>query len=39
MKDNVTTTFAGIDKEEHKNLMNYFKSKNIKVTYVDNETN
>src|SRR5688500_7874378 len=39
MKDDTTVTFAGIDKEEHKNLMNYFKSKNVKVRTVDVETN
>lgn len=39
LKDDKTETFAGIDKEEHKNLMNYFKSKNVKVRTVDIETN
>lgn len=32
-------TFQGIDKGEHKNLMNYLKSKNIKMRSVDVETN
>lgn len=32
-------TFAGIDKSEHKNLMSYLKSKNIKMRSVDVETN
>lgn len=32
-------TFAGIDKAEHKNLLNYFKSKNVKMRNVDVETN
>lgn len=39
MKDDATVTFAGIDKEEQKNLMNYFKLKNVKVRTVDVETN
>lgn len=39
MKDDSDITFAGIDKEEHKNLMTYFKTKNIKVITVDVETN
>ncbi len=32
-------TFAGIDKQEHKNLFTYLKSKNVKMRSVDVETN
>jgi hypothetical protein len=39
LKDNSSFTFAGIDKAEHKNLVNYLKSKNIKMRSVDVETN
>lgn len=39
IKDNASTTFAGIDKAEHKNLVNYLKSKNIKMRNLDVETN
>ena len=38
LKDNTSTTFAGIDKGEHKNLVSYLKSKNIKMRSVDLET-
>lgn len=31
LKDEAPVTFAGIDKEEHKNLENYFKSRNVRV--------
>ena len=30
-----SVTFAGIDKQEHKGLSAYFKSKNIKTRLVD----
>jgi len=39
LKDDTSITFAGIDKAEHKNLMNYLKSKNLKMRTVDAETN
>lgn len=39
MKDDTQVTFAGIDKQEHKNLINYLKAKNIKMRSVDVETN
>jgi len=39
LKDEGPYTFAGIDKAELKNLMGYFKSKNIKMRSVDVETN
>ena len=39
LKDDSNVTFAGIDKEEQKNLMNYLKSKNVKMRSVDVETN
>ena len=39
LKDNTSTTFAGIDKAEHKGLVKYLKSKNIKMRSVDVETN
>jgi hypothetical protein len=32
-------TFGGIDKEEQKNLINYFKSKNVKLRTLDVGTN
>lgn len=37
MKDDSNVTFAGIDKEEQKNLMNYLKSKNVKMRTVDTD--
>ena len=39
LKDDNSITFAGIDKEEQKNLINYFKSKNVKLRTLDVETN
>lgn len=39
IKEEPAITFAGIDKQEHKNLINYLKSKNIKMRSVDVETN
>lgn len=39
IKDEPSIAFAGIDKEEQKNLMSYFKSKNVKVRTIDIETN
>ena len=39
LKDDSQVTFAGIDKEEQKNLINYFKSKNVKIRILDVETN
>jgi structure-specific recognition protein 1 len=39
LKDDGQFTFAGIDKEEQKNLTNYLKSKNVKMRTVDVETN
>lgn len=38
IKDDSAITFAGIDKDEHKGLINYLKSKNIKIRNVDVET-
>jgi structure-specific recognition protein 1 len=37
--DNQAITFGGIDKQEHKGLMNYLKSKGVKMRNVDLETN
>jgi structure-specific recognition protein 1 len=37
--DGEAVTFAGIDKQEHKNLTAYLKNKNIKMRSVDTETN
>ena len=37
-KDGQSFNFAGIDKAEHKNLVNYLKNKNIKMRSVDVET-
>lgn len=39
LKDDESFNFAGIDKEEQKNLTNYLKSKNVKMRTVDVETN
>lgn len=39
LKDNSSITFAGIDKQEHKNLMSYLKAKGVKMRSVDVETN
>ena len=39
LKDEAPVTFAGIDRQEHKNLMNYLKAKNIKMRSVDVDTN
>ena len=39
LTDNSTITFAGIDKDEYKNLSVYLKDKNIKMRSVDVETN
>ena len=39
LKDDLTITFAGIDKTEQKNLMSYLKSKGVKMRSVDLETN
>jgi structure-specific recognition protein 1 len=38
LKDEPNLTFAGIDKEEQKNLTNYFRTKNVKMRTVDVET-
>lgn len=39
INDEPQITFAGIDKQEHKNLINYLKSKGVKMRSVDVETN
>jgi structure-specific recognition protein 1 len=39
LTDNINITFAGIDKDEYKNLSAYLKDKNIKMRSVDVETN
>ena len=39
LRDVQPITFAGIDKQEHKNLMGYLKAKGIKMRSVDVETN
>lgn len=39
LKDDTQVTFGGIDKEEQKNLVNYFKSKNVKLRTLDVGTN
>ncbi len=39
LSDTQTITFGGIDKAEHKNLVNYLKSKGVKMRNVDLETN
>lgn len=37
--DDAELNFMSIDKEEQKNLLSYFKAKNIKMRAVDLETN
>lgn len=37
LKDDSQTTFAGIMKEEQKNLINYFKSKDVKIRILEDE--
>jgi structure-specific recognition protein 1 len=39
LTDNSSITFAGIDKDEYKNLSAYLKDKGIKMRSVDVETN
>lgn len=39
LSDDSTITFAGIDKQEHKNLISYLKQKGVKTRSVDVETN
>ena len=39
LKDDASVTFGGIEKEEQKNLISYFKSKNVKIRVVDVESN
>lgn len=39
LKDDSSVAFAGIEKEEQKNLMDYFKTKNVKVRILNVETN
>mmetsp|Transcript_25537 Transcript_25537/g.19312 ORF Transcript_25537/g.19312 Transcript_25537/m.19312 type:complete len:117 (-) Transcript_25537:155-505(-) len=39
LKDDSQVTFASIEKEEQKNLINYFKTKQVKVRILDVESN
>lgn len=39
MSDDSQVTFSSIDKEEQKGLINYFKTRNVKMRLVDIETN